>query len=61
MKKKLKNGLLVIETNAFQAKNGCIFLNWGNTVIKLSKDDAENIAYDIPDFDIDDFKKYYQL
>lgn len=61
MKKKEKNGQLIVETNAYQAKNGGIFLDWGNTVIKLEKDYAENICYDIPDFNVDDYRKFYKL
>lgn len=59
MKKTHKEGMLHITTEVYQAKNGGIFMNWGNTVIKLSKDDAEIVAYDIPDFDINSFKIHY--
>lgn len=61
MKIKLKDGQLNIETIAYQAKNGAVYLDWGNTVIKLEKDYAENICYDIPEFDIDAFNKYYLI
>jgi hypothetical protein len=57
--KVINNGSLEISTIAYQAKNGGIFLDWGNTVIKLEKDYADNIAYDIPDFDHDQYNKFY--
>jgi hypothetical protein len=56
---KEKNNQLIVETVIYQAKNGSVYLDWGNTVIKLSKDDAESICFDIPDFDVDDFNRYY--
>jgi len=60
MKIKVKDNKLVLETIIYQAKNGAVFIDWGNTVIKLSKDDASKIVYDIPDFNVEDFNKYYQ-
>jgi hypothetical protein len=59
MRKQIENSQLVIKTNAYQAKNGGIFLDWGNTVIKLEKMYADNIAYDVPDFDVDSYNKHY--
>lgn len=59
MKLKVKNGQLVIETIAYQAKNGAVFLDFGNTVIKLEKDYARIIAYEIPNFNKEDYIKYY--
>jgi hypothetical protein len=59
MKLRIKNSQLFVETNVYQAKNGAIYLNWGNTVIKLDKDYADNLAYEIPDFDLESYKKYY--
>jgi len=59
MKLKVKDGILEITTNVYQVKTGAIFINWGNTVIKLTKDEAEGIARDIPDFNQDDFIGYY--
>jgi hypothetical protein len=53
--------LIEITTEIYQAKNGGIFMNFGNTVIKLSKDDAEIVAYDIPNFDLEQYKKFYNL
>lgn len=61
MKLKVKDGQLEVTTNVYQAKNGAVYLDWGNTVIKLGKDDAENLCYEIPDFSVDDFKKFYSL
>ncbi len=51
---------LEITTKAYQAKNGAIYLDWGNTILKLEKMFAENIARDIPDFNQDDFNNYYK-
>ncbi len=60
MKLKLtKNNQLEVSTIVYQAKNGGIFLDWGNTVIKLDKDYADNLAYDIPDFNQDDYNNFY--
>lgn len=60
MKITTKNNQLQVTTIAYQAKNGAVYLDWGNTVIKLSKDDAQNIAYDIPEFSVDDFNNFYK-
>lgn len=49
MKIKVNDNKLVLETIIYQAKNGAVFIDWGNTGIKLSKDDASSIAYDIPE------------
>ncbi len=59
MKIKVNGDMLNITTEVYQAKNGGIFMNWGNTVIKLSKDDAEVVADDIPNIDRDAFVKFY--
>jgi hypothetical protein len=60
MKIKVKDNQLLVETNIYQAKNGAIYLDWGNTVIKLEKDYADNVARDIPDFNQEDYIKYYK-
>ena len=60
MRIKAKGGILEITTEAYQAKNGGIFLNWGNSVIKIEKDFADTIARDIPDFDNEQYNKYYK-
>jgi hypothetical protein len=59
MKTEIKDNQLFVETNIYQSNNGAIWLNWGNTVIKLEKDYADGIAKDIPDFDQDNYIKYY--
>ena len=59
MKIKVNDNKLVLETIIYQAKNGAVFIDWGNTGIKLSKDDASSIAYDIPDFNVEDFNNHY--
>lgn len=60
MRIKEKHGRLFIDTDIYQACNGAIFMNWGNTVMKLEKDYAEYVAYDIPNFSVEDFNKYYK-
>ena len=60
MKIKEYNGVLKIDTTVHQAKNGGIFMDWGNTVIKLEKFYADNIARDIPDFDQEQYIKFYE-
>lgn len=59
MKIKQIDGQLIIETNIYQAGNGAVYINWGNTVIKLEEDYADSIARDIPDFDNDAYNNYY--
>jgi len=59
MKLKVKNGMLNIETTIYQTKKGALFLDFGNTVIRLDKDQASIVAYDVPDFNLDDFNSYY--
>lgn len=59
MKLKIKDNQLFVETNIYQASNGAVWLNWSNTVIKLEKDYADSVAWDIPDFNQDDYNKYY--
>jgi urocanate hydratase len=60
MKLKTKEGKLLVETWVYQAKNGAIYLDWGNTVIKLKKDDTHQVAYDIPEFNHEDYLNYYK-
>lgn len=59
MKIKEKGDMLEVTTEVYQAKNGGIFVNWGNTVIKLSKDDAEVIADSIPEIDREKYNEHY--
>ena len=59
MKIKEKNGQLEITTSIYQGRNGAIYLNWGNKTIKLEKDYADTIARDIPDFDNEQYNKFY--
>ncbi|MEA3430173.1 MAG: hypothetical protein U9R08_02790 [Nanoarchaeota archaeon] len=59
MKIKEKNGLLEITTTVYQAKNGALYINWGNRTIQLTKDEADIVCYNLKDFNVDDFKKFY--
>ena len=59
MRIQLNNGVLRIDTFVFQGKNGAIYLDWGHKRILLEKEYAESIAYDIPDFNIDDYNRFY--
>ena len=59
MKLKTKNGMLFVETRIYQAGNGAVFLDWANSVIKLSRDHSDRVAYDIPDFDVEKWNEYY--
>lgn len=61
MKLKINNGTLEIKTTAYQARNGFIFLDWGNTVIRLEKMYAEIIANEIPELDREAYKKAYNI
>lgn len=56
---KANGDILEITTEVYQAKNGGIFLNWGNTTIKLSEDDANVVADGIPSIDRDSYQKFY--
>jgi hypothetical protein len=60
MRMKEKGDMLEVTTEVYQAKNGGIFINWGNTVIKLSKDDAEVVADSIPNIDREAYSSHYQ-
>lgn len=60
MKIKEKNGMLEITTDIFQAKNGGVFMNFGNGVIKIDKFYADIIARDIPEFDEEQYHKFYK-
>jgi len=47
--------------NIRQAKNGKIVLPFANTVITLSKEDANKFSlYEIEDFDVDAFNEAYK-
>ena len=59
MKTKIKDGSLFVETRIYQAGNGAVFLDWANSVIKLSRDHSDRVAYDIPDFDVESWNNYY--
>lgn len=59
MKTKVINGMLQITTNIYQTKRGALFVDFGNTVIRLDKDQANIVAYDIPDLNHDDYISYY--
>ena len=59
MQLKEKDNLLLVETNVYQGRNGAVYLNWGDTVIELSKDAADNIARDIPDFEQESYNNHY--
>lgn len=52
--------MLNVTTEIYQAKNGAVFMNFGRTIIKLERDQADIVAYDIPDFSVDDFNNYYK-
>lgn len=57
---KEKNGILEIKTEIYQAKNGGVFINFARGPIKIEKFYADSICYDIPDFDLDLYKKFYE-
>lgn len=60
MRIKVKGDLLEVTTEVFQARNGAVFMNWGNTVIKLSEDDANVVADDVPGIDREAYVNYYK-
>ncbi len=57
----IEGGMLEIITQIYQAKNGGIFLSWGNAAIKLSKDEAEVVADSIPEIDRDQYVRFYTV
>lgn len=61
MKLKEKDWMLIIETNAFQWKNWWIYLNWGWSSMLLWKPQADTICFECPDFDPDEYIKFYNL
>lgn len=56
-----KSGTLEITTTIYQAKNGAVYIDFGNTVLKLEKDYAGILCYEIPDFDLDMYLNYYMV
>lgn len=51
--------MLEITTTVYQVKNGAVYMDLGNTVLKLDKDYADRFCYEIPDFDLDMYTSYY--
>lgn len=54
-----ESGQTKIDTELYQASNGGIYLNFGNTPLLLRKKFAENVAYDVPDFSIKEYNIFY--
>ncbi len=54
-----KNGMLKIETEIYQARNGSLVMNFGNKIIILEEKIADIIARDVPDFDEILYHKFY--
>ena len=54
-------GMVMITTSAYQGKNGCIYLNWGNKPMPLTEQYAKVLAYHVPDFDDESYLKFYQI
>lgn len=61
MKCRMKNFQLQVITDAYQGKNGAIYLNWGVEPILLSEAQSRNIARDIPGFNQEDYNKFYEI
>lgn len=61
MRTKQSGDFLEISTEAYQAKNGGVYINWGKTAMLLSLDDAEVIADNIPGIDRDLYTKFYDV
>lgn len=59
MKLQEKNGMLEMTTNIYQTKVGSVCINFGNIAILLNRKQADEVIYDIPDHDIDSYKKFY--
>ena len=61
MRIKIKDNQLFITTKVYQGRTGMVFLDFGNTVIKLDKDQANIVADDLrgTEFSEEDFNKYY--
>ena len=54
-----KDGILHIRTTAYQARSGVIIIDWGRDTIPLTEKQASVIAYDIKDFDVERYNKFY--
>jgi len=54
-----KDGVLHIRTTAYQSRCGAIIIDWGNNTISLTEKQASVIAYDIKDFDVEAYNKFY--
>jgi len=51
---------VTIVTQAYQAKNGGIYLDWGDKSLPLPEEFANIIANEIPELDIDAYNAYYK-
>jgi len=52
--------VITIVTCAYQAKNGGIYLDWGNKSLPLPEEFANTIANEIPELDTDAYNAYYK-
>ncbi len=55
-----KDQMTKLEIEIYQAKNGGIYLNWGNKSILLIEEYAEGLLYHIPDFSVEDYNRFYK-
>lgn len=59
MKLKTTETELIITTNIYQSRDGAIRINFGGSSIVLEKERAGEVAFDIPEFDVESFNKFY--
>jgi len=52
--------MITIVTQAYQAKNGGIYLGWGDKSLPLPEEFANTIADEIPELDTDAYNAYYK-
>lgn len=55
-----KERMTQITTEVYQAKNGGVYLNWGNDAILLNEKQANIIANDLDLLDVSDYNKFYK-
>lgn len=60
VKSNSNSSIIEIQTEVYQARNGGFYMNWGRGVIALSKEEAEIVVWDMPEFDHDKYNEFYK-
>lgn len=60
IKPSVENSNIEVSSEVYQAKDGGFRLNWGKGIILLKKQEAEIIAWDMPNFDQSKYNEFYE-